>query len=149
MFAEATRESANAAYRLRLQALLGIPLDAPDQDVHELVDAGFSAAVVEAFCYSVKAGAKLQNQVISLRTLRARLAGGQRLTVHESDRLFRLAHIIAMAETSFGRAGKAHRWLSKPKDHFAGRSPFSILSTAQGTRLFEVALIQLTEGLTF
>lgn len=149
MFAETTRESAYVAYRARLEALLGIPPEASDQDIHELVNTGFPAALVETLCSSVQLEPMTRNQIISLRTLRGRLARDERLTVSESDRLFRLAHVIAMAETCFGCARKSHRWLSKPKNRFDGKSPYSMLSTAQGTRIVELALTQLAEGLAF
>jgi putative toxin-antitoxin system antitoxin component (TIGR02293 family) len=57
------------------------------------------------------------------------LARGQRLTVEESDRLFRVAHIMAMAQTLFGDDEKAKHWLSKSKDRFSGKSPIAMLST--------------------
>jgi putative toxin-antitoxin system antitoxin component (TIGR02293 family) len=77
------------------------------------------------------------------------LARGQRLSVSESDRLFRLAHVTAMAEVSFGDGQKAQRWLSKPKARFSGKHLITLLATSQGTRLVEQLLIQVAEGLAF
>jgi putative toxin-antitoxin system antitoxin component (TIGR02293 family) len=62
---------------------------------------------------------------------------------------FRVAHIIAMAQTLFGDDEKAKHWLSKSKDCFSGNSPIAMLSTTQGTRRVEKMLIQLAEGLAF
>ncbi|MNI84957.1 hypothetical protein D3C73_1419060 [compost metagenome] len=67
----------------------------------------------------------------------------------ESDRLFRLAHITAMAEVVFGDTHKAQRWLSKSKARFSGENPIALLSTSPGTRLVEEMLIQVAEGLAF
>lgn len=47
--------------------------------------------------------------------------------VDGSDRLFRAAHITAMADTLFGNDEKAKRWLSKPKDRFSEKSPMAML----------------------
>lgn len=76
MFAEGIRESAYWEHRARLQASFGIPPEASDLDIHELVTAGFPAALVEALCYSVPPGPATRALVISLRTLRATLARG-------------------------------------------------------------------------
>jgi hypothetical protein len=47
MFAERMRASAYGAYRIRLEVLLHIPTDATDQDIHDLIKAGFSADTVK------------------------------------------------------------------------------------------------------
>lgn len=91
--------------------------------------------------------AEALSQVLPLKTLNQRVARGQRLTPGESDRLFRLAHVTAMAEAVFGDYQKAQRWLSKPKQRFAMEPPFTLLSTDQGARLVEQLLIQVAEGL--
>ncbi|MNG25345.1 hypothetical protein D3C84_1101830 [compost metagenome] len=90
-----------------------------------------------------------RDQIIPLKTLKTRVAKDQNLTVDESDRLFRAAHITAMADAVFGNDEKAKRWLSKPKERFSGRSPMAMLSTVQGTRQVEETLIQLAEGYAF
>ena len=149
MFAEILRENAYGAYQVRLEALLYIPTDASDQDIHELIEAGFSAGSVKALCDLGAISSLERDQIIPLKALKTRLARGQRLTVEESDRLFRVAHIMAMAQTLFGDDEKAKHWLSKSKDCFSGKSPIAMLSTIQGTRRVEEMLIQLAEGLAF
>ncbi|WP_238704623.1 antitoxin Xre/MbcA/ParS toxin-binding domain-containing protein [Pseudomonas nabeulensis] len=89
------------------------------------------------------------DQIIPFKPLKMRLADGQRLSVDQSDRLFRFAHINAMAEVLFESDEKARRWLSKPKTRFSGKSPIAMLSTSPGTRQVEEVLIQLAEGLIF
>jgi putative toxin-antitoxin system antitoxin component (TIGR02293 family) len=149
MFTEILRENAYGAYRVRLEALLHIPTDASDQHVHKLIEAGFSAGSVKALCDLGRVSPLERDQIIPLKALKARLARGQRLTVEESDHLFRVAHIIAMAQTLFGDDQKAKPWLSKSKDCFSGKSPIAMLSTFQGTRRVEEMLIQVGEGLAF
>ncbi|PKH39736.1 antitoxin [Pseudomonas sp. 43NM1] len=149
MFAEILRENAYGAYRVRLEVLLQIPTDASDRDIHELIEAGFSAGNVKALCDFGRMSPLEHDQIISPKALKTKLARGQRLTVDESDHLFRVAHIIAMAQTLFGDDEKAKHWLYKSKDCFSGKSPIAMLSTIQGTRRVEEMLIQLAEGLAF
>lgn len=149
MYAEILREDAYGAYRVRLEALLKIPTDASDRDIHQLIEAGFSAGDVKALCDFCRMSPLELDQMISPNTLKTRLARGQRLTVDESNRLFRVAHIIAMAQTVFGDDEKAKHWLSKSKNCFSGKSPIATLSTIQGTHQVEEMLIQLAEGLAF
>jgi putative toxin-antitoxin system antitoxin component (TIGR02293 family) len=147
MVVEIMRGHIYVAYRQHLEALLHIPVDASPQTIHELIETGFAAATVKAL-YDVGALAKqARDQIISPRTLKMRLTRAQRLTVAESDRLFRVVHILAMAETFFGDREKSKRWLTKPKGRLSGNSPVSLLSTMQGTRLVEEMLIQGVEGL--
>lgn len=149
MFADFMPENAYGAYRIRLEALLHIPTDASDQDIHELIEAGFSAGSVKALFDLGRVSQLQRDQIIPLKAIKARLARGQRLTVEESDCLFRVAHIIAMAQTLFGDDEKAKHWLSKSKDCFPGKSLMTMLSTIQGTRRVEEMLIQLAEGMAF
>ena len=112
MLAEVMRESVYRAYRARLGVFLPIPIDASDQDIHALIEAGFSAARVKLLCDRGTLSVDGREQIIPLKSLKKRLANGQRLSVNQSDRLFRVAHITAMAEVLFESDEKARRWLS-------------------------------------
>lgn len=149
MFAEVMRASAYRAYRARLGVFLPIPIDASDQDIHELIEEGFLAASVKLLCDRGTLSDAERDHIIPLKPLKKRLADGQRLSVDQSDRLFRVAHITAMAEVLFESDEKARRWLSKPKTRFSGKSPIAMLSTSPGTRQVEEVLIQFAEGLVF
>lgn len=149
MIAPVMRKDAYRDYRVRLELLLHIPANASEQEIHELIEAGFLPDSVMSLCDMGVIGPTERNHIIPLRTLKIRLAERQQLTVHESDRLFRFAHIIAMAGTLFGNDEKAKRWLSKPKERFSGKAPFAMLSTLPGTRLVEEMLIQVAEGIAF
>jgi putative toxin-antitoxin system antitoxin component (TIGR02293 family) len=128
---------------------LQIPTDASDQLIHELIELGFPAERVKAMADDGLISPLERDHIIPLKTLKSRLSRGQPLTVDESDRLFRSAHIAALAHALFGDEAKARRWLTKPKDRFAGKTPVSMLSTIQGTRQVEEALVQLAEGFAF
>lgn len=149
MFDDVMRENAYLAYRGRLDLLLRIPTEASDQDIHELIEAGFSVDRIENVCDAGWLSLLDCDKIVPLNTLKSRLACGQRLTVDESDRLFRVVHIIAMAGALFEDDEKAKRWLSKSKERFFGKSPIAMLSTMQGTWRVEELLIQLADGISF
>jgi putative toxin-antitoxin system antitoxin component (TIGR02293 family) len=147
MLAELLPKPVYRTYRLRLETSLQIAIDASEQEIHELIAAGFAAESVKMLSELGIYSAKALNQIIPLGTLNTRLARSERLSLGESDRLFRLAHVTAMAEALFGDAQTAQRWLSQPKKRFARQQPIDLLSTTQGTRLVEELLIQVAEGL--
>jgi putative toxin-antitoxin system antitoxin component (TIGR02293 family) len=143
------REDAYRAYRLRLELILHIPVRASDQDIHDLIEAGFPADIVDKLCDHVALSTEARDLIIPQKKLNDRLMRGQRLTVDESDRLFRVAHITAMAGVLFGNNEKAENWLKKSQLRFSGKSPIAMLSTIQGTRRVEEVMIQAAEGLVF
>lgn len=138
-----------SVYRARLKTLLLIPIDASDQDIHALIDAGFSSETVCVLFERGVISATVRDQIIPYNTLKRRLAHGSRLTALESDRLFRVVRVIAIAEELFGDQQKAKRWLSTSKSRFSGKSPFAMLCTFQGSQLVEEVLFQAAEGFTF
>ncbi|WP_349734210.1 antitoxin Xre/MbcA/ParS toxin-binding domain-containing protein [Pseudomonas jessenii] len=140
------RKDAHWEYRLRLEQLLHIPTDASDQSIHEYIETGLLPDCVFALCNLGAIGPSERNQIVSLKTLKTRMTTRQRLTLHESDRAFRFAHITALAMAIFGSDDKARRWLSKPKARFSGKTPFVLLSTLQGTRLVEEMLMEVADA---
>lgn len=147
MLAETLRAPAYRAYRLGLEASLGIPIDASELEVHERIAAGFTIGTAKLFCDSDFFTAEIFSQIVPLNALLTRLPRAQLLTPGESDHLFRLAHVLTMTKVLFGDARKAQRWLCKPKQRFAGKQPISLLCTSQGTSLVEELLIQIADGL--
>lgn len=143
------RDDAYHAYRIRLQESLGLSPNASDQDIHYRIEAGFSANVVKALTDAGTISPEDRDRIIPLKTMNAKLANHQSLSADESDRLFRFAHINAMAEVIFGNAVKAEHWLSTPKSRFLGKSPKSMLVTSLGTQQVEEMLVQIAEGLSF
>ncbi|MCU0074535.1 DUF2384 domain-containing protein [Pseudomonas koreensis] len=140
------REATYREYRRRLGLLLNIPIDASDQDIHDYIEAGFLPDCVVTLCNLGAIGPSELNQIISLRVLKTRMATRQRLSLRESDRVFRFAHVTASTIAIFGNENKARRWLSKPKERFSGRVPFAMLSTFQGTRLVEEMLMEIADA---
>lgn len=149
MSADVLREDIYYAYRHRLEKLLNIQKNASDQDIHDLIKSGFSAGRLKALFQVGAISPSDRTLIISAKSLNRRLVRGKQLAVDESDRLFLVIHIIAMAEAIFGEDEKSRRWLSKSKSYFLGNSPMAMLSTTQGARQVEEVLIQLAEGLAF
>lgn len=145
--AVALRAETHTAYRRALNTYLPIPPDATEHAIHELIEAGFSASHLQAICDQEKILPAMQERVIPLKTLVSRCKENQSLSLEESDRLFRLVHVIAMSDAIFGDQEKAKRWLSKPKRQLAGKSPTELLSTSAGTHQVEELLIRVAEGL--
>lgn len=148
-FSSSLRPNIYFAYRARLEALLLIPSTASNHEIPELIEAGFTGDRVIRLCEAGVITPTVRDQIIPYRTLKAGVARHQRLTVSESDRLFRVAHVISIAEALFGDEDNVRRWLSKFKSRFSGKSPFAMLSTIQGTHLVEEVLLQASEGFTF
>ena len=84
---------------------------------------------------------------ISDRTLSRRIAKDERLTADESDRVVRLARVVAMAMDTLGTPAKASRWLQSPNRVLEGQTPLSLLDTDTGARSVETVLGRIEYGL--
>ncbi len=146
MRAETLRGSGYTAYRVRLETLLDISVLASNMDIHNCITQGFPAARLVQLTEDGTVSQLERDQIIPPRTLKSRINRDQLLTVEESDRFFRVAHIHAMADAVFGESDKAKHWLLKPKVRFGGMAPVQMLNSQQGTSQVEDMLLQLAEG---
>ena len=89
---------------------------------------------------------KYRIQIIPDRTLQHRVKNGERMTLAESERAYRIANIIALADQVFGNHDKGMRWLHSPMRRLEGQSPLDVLDTDIGARLVEEALGQIDAG---
>ncbi|MGO9316803.1 MAG: antitoxin Xre/MbcA/ParS toxin-binding domain-containing protein [Terracidiphilus sp.] len=111
------------------------------------IEKGVPLSSLEEFAaYSGFSMKDLLEVVIPPRTLKHRRQRQEPLSLDESDRLARVAHLYELAVHIFGDPGKAQRWLSKPKHRFDGRSPLSMMRTELGGRGVEEMLYQIDEG---
>lgn len=90
--------------------------------------------------------AEIFDLVVPKRTLARRKAKKERLTIEETDKALRLARIANLAQTVFGDAGKAHRWLRKPKRHLNDQTPLAYLASEAGARVVEDMLRRIEYG---
>ena len=90
--------------------------------------------------------AELDRIVLPRRTLANRRKLGT-LTPEQSDRLLRVARVIASAEDTFGSREKAGSWLRRPTPLLAGESPLTLLDTDEGARTVEHLLGRIAHGI--
>ena len=118
-----------------------------DRDLREAIREGFRPAVVEELMRA--SGLTLKELAgaldLSPRSLQRRRAGG-RLARYESDRLYRLARIVAMANESLGDRARALRWLKRPNHALGGVAPVAAIDTELGARQVENILGRIAYG---
>ncbi len=131
------------------RAVLHRVVTRPDQ-VIALVRAGIPVRALERMAHVL--GAPL-NRIAALvgisgRTLaRRRREREGRLDVAASDRLLRLAQVLARAEDVLGAEEKAVRWLCAPNRALDGAAPLDLMDTDFGTRSVEAVLGRIEHGL--
>lgn len=69
-----------------------------------------------------------------------------RLARHESDRLYRLARIVALADECLGDHERALRWLKRANRALGGLAPVARLDTELGARQVENILGRIAYG---
>jgi putative toxin-antitoxin system antitoxin component (TIGR02293 family) len=125
---------------------LGRPLSS-DRDMREAIREGFPPAVVEELMRASGLTLKeLANALdLSPRSLQRRRRSG-RLALYESDRLYRLARILAIANEYLGDQQRAIRWLKRPNRALGGMAPVEAIDTELGARQVENILGRIAYG---
>ena len=117
------------------------------RELCEAIRQGFPPAVVEELMQA--SGLTLKELAESLdlspRSLQRRRRSG-RLARFESDRLYRLARIIALAQQSFGNRESAARWLKRSNRALGGAAPIGSMDTELGARQVENVLGRIAYG---
>lgn len=131
----------------RIEARLGTGPVRSEHDLARLVEARLPVQAATAMLAHGLRDAELYALVLPRRTLAHRRARGEPLTPEESDRLVRVARLTALAESVFGEAERAWRWLRRPAHGLAGRTPLDQLATEAGARLVEESLVRIDHGL--
>jgi putative toxin-antitoxin system antitoxin component (TIGR02293 family) len=90
--------------------------------------------------------AEVDKVVLPRKTLANRRKVGT-LTAEQSDRLVRVARMLAMAEETFGNRDKAAAWLRRPTTALAGERPLALLDTDEGAREVETLLGRIGHGI--
>jgi putative toxin-antitoxin system antitoxin component (TIGR02293 family) len=116
-------------------------------DLREAIREGFPPAVVEKVMQA--SGLTLKEVAgaldLSPRSLQRRRRSG-RLARFESDRLYRLARIVAIASEYLGDAGRARQWLKRPNRALGGIAPVAAIDTELGARAVENILGRIAYG---
>lgn len=120
---------------------------ATDRDLREAIRRGFPPAVVERLMQA--SGLTLRELASALdlspRSLQRRRSVG-RLARYESDRLYRLARIVALADEFLGDHERAIRWLKRPSRALGGIAPVAAIDTELGARQVENILGRVGYG---
>ena len=115
-------------------------------DLAEIVEHGLPTGSLALLKEKGLSFSEISEIVISPRTLKHRKARGEHLSHEETDRMVRVARIVALADNVLGNHAKALLWLRTADDRMSGRNPLSMLQTEAGGRLIEGMLWQVDEG---
>jgi len=119
---------------------------ASDRDMREAIREGFPHAVLEELMEA--SGLTLKELAhaldLSTRSLQRRRRG--RLARFESDRLYRMARVLALARESLGDEARANRWLKRANHALGGLAPIAAIDTELGARQVENLLGRIAYG---
>ncbi len=115
--------------------------------MREAIRDGFPPAVVERVMHA--SGLTLKELAaaldVSARSLQRRRRSGK-LARYESDRLYRLARLVAIASDYLGDPERARRWLKRPNRALGGLAPVGAIDTEAGARQVENILGRIAYG---
>ena len=131
----------------RIQELLGVQRLRTDQDLVRLVEQRLSSRAIDALRESGVTDEEVYSLIVPRRTLTHRRARREALSRDESDRVVRVARVVALCEEVFGERERGWRWLRDAKRQFRGRTPLDLLATEAGARLVEELLYRIDEGM--
>jgi len=117
-------------------------------DLREALRGGFPYAAFDALVEVL--GIKPQELAdligVASRTLSRRKAS-RHLSPIESDRLYRVAHVVLEASETLGSIDKARVWLHRDNRAVGGRPPIDMLDTEIGVRQVEELLHRIRFGI--
>ena len=118
-----------------------------DRDLREAIRQGFPHRVVDELMQASGLTLKELAEALDLspRSLQRRRRTG-RLVQFESDRLYRLARIVALARENLGADDAARRWLKRSNRALGGSAPVQSLDTEVGAREVENVLGRIAYG---
>jgi putative toxin-antitoxin system antitoxin component (TIGR02293 family) len=126
---------------------LGVKATSTESDLLNIVENRFAPDVINRLLQLGFERSELDKVVIASRTLQHRRSRHAKLSLAESDRVLRLARVLARAEATYGSRERALAWLRKPIPRLDSRSPLSLLTTDTGARIVEGTLTQIDEGM--
>jgi putative toxin-antitoxin system antitoxin component (TIGR02293 family) len=129
------------------EATLGEDVD-HNPDLLGIIRRGVRVRVAEYLLEKEKLTlAELDKVIMPRRTYAYRKLKFDRFTREQSDRLVRVARVMAGAEEAFGAADRAHIWLRRPTTALGGESPLDLLDTDEGARRVETLLGRIEHGI--
>ena len=131
----------------RIQEILGVHRLRTDQDLVKLVEQRLPSRAIDALRESGVTDEEIYSLIVPRRTLTHRRARREALSRDESDRVVRVARVVALCQHVFGDRERAWRWLRDAKRQFQGRRPLDLLATEAGARLVEELLYRIDDGM--
>jgi len=118
-----------------------------ETDLQAAIREGFPQKAVDEVMHSagITLGELAVTLDLSVRSLQRRRGEG-RLARIESDRLYRLARIVALAKHYLGDAQLATQWLKRPNRALGGKTPLELIDTEPGARSVENVLGRIAYG---
>jgi putative toxin-antitoxin system antitoxin component (TIGR02293 family) len=113
----------------------------------ELVEQGLPTSSIEALRENGLTFSEVHALVVPARTLKHRKEKKQPLSIEETDRAFRVAKVLALAEHVFANHDKALAWLRRPNKRLEQRAPLDMLRSEVGGELVREMLYQIDEGI--
>lgn len=136
----------NAA-NVRIGDWLGLQPPATESDILRAVEERLAPSVIKRLVSLGFERAEIDEAVIPSRTLQHRRSRREKLTMEESDRVFRITRVLSSAEAVYGSRERALTWLRKLNPRLGDRSPLSLLKSDTGSRIVEELLTQIDEGM--
>lgn len=118
-----------------------------ETDLQAAIREGFPQKVLQEVAQSagITLGELAASLDLSARSLQRRRREG-RLARFESDRVYRLARIVALAKHYLGDDQAATRWLKRPNRALGGQIPLGLIDTEPGARAVENVLGRIAYG---
>jgi putative toxin-antitoxin system antitoxin component (TIGR02293 family) len=127
------------------ERVLGRPL-ANDRDLREAIREGFPHAVLEELMRTSNLTLKELADALDLSSRSLQRRRGGRLARFESDRLYRMARLLALARESLGNGSRAIRWFKRTNRALGGVAPIAAIDTELGARQVENLLGRIAYG---
>ena len=116
-------------------------------DFVRLVQAGLPLSVVDAVIeQGLLTSSEVERLIIPRRTLAHRKKKKQSLSKEESDRLARVARVMALAEETLQSKEKAAIWLRRSNRALRAARPLDLLETDGGAQVVEAILGRVSHG---
>ncbi len=117
-------------------------------DLVRMVRRGLPPAAVNNFLAATQLQfPAIEAYVMPRRTFNRRVEANQSLDLEESNRLLRMARLVAAAEETIGDRPRAMLWLERPNRALEGQTPLSMADTDLGSQEVERLLGQIAHGI--
>lgn len=133
----------------RVSHLLGVKPIRTEMEAHEVLKRGLSINAIEhLFKRPLPRNDVMRIVGIKQRTLaRKRSNPSTQLTQEQSNRAWRFAETIALAEEVLGDRDLVNEWLERPVMGLNHQRPIDLLETAAGTEMVETFLTRIKYGI--